>query len=102
MDFETLHKKKQVLILCNRCAYARRNNKILCQVCRENYHGSKLKMCFHCLVKENPDKYVICEECGKNYRHIKYKRCALCQKKIKRSNAGRKSWKTRRGQGRKK
>lgn len=101
LDFEKLGSEGKLSVLCRRCAFARRNNKVLCEVCGENYHGKRFKMCFNCLRKENPDEYQLCEECGKNYHDKKYPRCAPCTKKSKRSRAGKKGWVTRRAQGRK-
>lgn len=102
LNFERLHLEGGLLVLCRRCAFARRNNKVLCEVCGDNYHGKRFEMCFNCLRKQNPDEYKLCEECGVNYHDKKYPRCAPCTKKSKRSRAGKKGWDTRRGQGRKK
>ena len=102
LEFDKLYENGTLLVLCRRCASARRHNKILCDVCGQNYHGKKFNMCFDCLRKQNPDDYKLCEECGKNYHHKKYPRCAPCKNKIKRSRAGKKGWATRRSQGRKK
>ena len=102
LDFPKLHSEGGLLVLCRKCAYARRNNKVLCNVCGENYHGKRFDMCFNCLGEQNPENFKICEECGENYHDKKYPRCAPCTNKIKRSRAGKKGWATRRNQGRKK
>lgn len=102
MDFEKLHREGKLLVLCRRCAYARRNNKVLCKVCKENYHGKKYDMCFKCLIKQNPEDYVLCKECGVNHHHKNYKKCAMCFNKSKRSRSAKKGWSKRRGEGRKK
>ncbi len=101
LDFEKSHSEGRLLVLCRKCAYARRYNKVLCEVCGENYHGKRRKMCFGCHMKKNPEDYQLCPECGVNYHDKRYPRCALCTKKLKRSRAGRKGWDTRRNQGRK-
>lgn len=102
LEFEKLHSEGKLLILCRRCAFARRNNKVLCKKCGKNYHSPKYNQCFNCLKSENEENYILCKECGTNYHDKKYDVCALCFKKQKRSRAAKKGWHTRRGQGRKK
>jgi len=102
LEFDKLHANGGLLVLCRKCAYARRNNKILCKKCGENYHNPKFNQCFQCLKSENPEEYVLCKECGKNHHDKKYDMCASCFKKKKRSNSAKRGWRTRRNQGRKK
>ena len=102
LDFEKLYSQGLLKVLCRRCAFARRNNKVLCQKCGENYHNPKFNQCFQCLRNENPDDYVLCKECGKNHHDKKYEMCSSCFSKIKRSKSAKRGWNTRRNQGRKK
>lgn len=102
MDFKTSHSNGSLIVLCRKCAYARRYNKILCSVCGDSYHGPKMDTCFKCRMKEAPDRYVLCVDCGENHHDKTYDRCFPCNQKLKRSKSARKGWKTRKDQGRKK
>ena len=101
MDFEKLYAEKKLMVLCRRCASARRYNKILCERCGENYHGKKLDICFECRKTENPDQYILCSKCGVNLHDKKYSLCYKCNLKVRRSRSASKGWRTRRRQGRK-
>lgn len=41
---------KEVLVLCRRCAYARKKGLILCKVCRKRYHKPIYSCCFNCFL----------------------------------------------------
>ena len=101
LNFERLYLEGGLLVLCKRCAFARRYNKVLCNKCGINYHGKRYDQCFNCLKNENPEAFKLCEECGINFHDKKYPRCAPCSNKKKRSKSASKGWKTRRDQGRK-
>lgn len=101
MDFNKLYAEKRLMVLCRKCAFARRHNKILCERCGKNYHGKKRGICFECIVKDSPHEYVICSECGQNQHNKKYSRCYACNRKLRRSRSASKGWRTRRNQGRK-
>ena len=100
LAFEGLYSEGRLLVLCRRCAYARRHNKVLCQECKESYHGKKFDRCFNCEMKTNPDDYKLCEVCKENYHDKKYTLCSPCHKKAKRSRSSKRGWDTRRDQGR--
>lgn len=102
MDFEKLYSEGRLKILCRRCAYARRHNKVLCVECGEKYHAFKHGRCFDCMRKERPEDFKLCEECGVLYHDKRYPRCGACTNKLKRSRRAKKGWDTRRGRGRKK
>ncbi len=101
MDFEKLYRESKLMVLCRRCAQARRYNKIICERCGENYHGYGMEVCFECKVKNNPEDYTLCSNCGENYHHKKYTRCYMCNKGARRSRSSLKGWQTRRSKGRK-
>jgi hypothetical protein len=46
---------KDVIILCSKCHFIFHNDgRILCKICKKNYHLKKYKQCFDCAVQTNP------------------------------------------------
>lgn len=101
MDFKKLYAEKRLIVLCRKCAFARRHNKILCERCGDHYHGKKRGICFECIVKDSPHEYTLCSDCGANQHNKKYSRCYSCNLKMKRSRSASRGWRTRRNKGRK-
>ena len=94
MDFPKLHAEGKIILLCVRCAYARKKGMILCQKCKENYHKPKYPSCFKCANADNPDM-ITCKICEKNIHDKKYDMCTPCFKKERAKNR-RKASKSRR------
>lgn len=83
----------KLMVLCNRCHYALHKGKVLCKVCKKNYHGKRYDMCYECkmgdkliekkaycgkIIKQLPDKKII-DFCLK---HCRDKPCEFLLKDI--------------------
>lgn len=50
---------EEILVLCNKCAYARRKGMALCKVCKQKYHKSRYRSCWQCFIKTDEGKLVL-------------------------------------------
>lgn len=73
---------EDILVLCHRCAFARRKGYVLCQDCKEKYHRPRFSQCYSCKKKYLASLVTVTFPCGLNGKvepeHLPSKMETLC------------------------